>query len=81
MAVMLEYTKEEFDRVCLEQLNALIRYAGSKSHLAKMLGVSTSTIGGWGERGRISKKGAEKVSVHSKLGQVFTAGQLRPDTE
>ena len=58
-----------------------MRYAGSRVHLAKMLGISVNTIMGWSERGAVSKKGAKVVANHPTLGSEFPLERLRPDME
>ena len=76
---MLQYTKEDLDKILKERLNELLVFSGGYVHLAKMLGVPSSTTQGWVNRGRISKAGANKVSENYRLKYSFTAKYLRPD--
>jgi len=76
---MLQYTKEELDKLLKERLDELLAFAGGYVHLAKMLSVPSSTTQGWVNRGRISKAGANKVSENDRLKDSFTAKYLRPD--
>lgn len=76
---MLEYTKAELKEKQLVGLNMLIDFTGGQSHLAKMIGVSPSTIGGWIKRGRISKRGVDIVMSNPRLNSKFNKKTLRPD--
>ena len=61
-------------------LKELIEYAGNNSHLARMLGLSVSTVNSWVSRGRISLEGAELVQGNEYLKQEFPLKRLRPET-
>jgi len=61
-------------------LKELIEYAGNNSHLARMLGLSVSTVNSWVSRGRISLEGAELVQANEYLKQKFPLQKLRPET-
>lgn len=61
-------------------LKELIEYAGNNSHLARMLGLSVSTVNSWVVRGRISLQGAELVQGNEYLKQEFPLERLRPET-
>jgi len=76
---MLQYTKEELDKLLAERLNELVTFAGGYVHLAKMLTVPSSTTQGWVTRGRISKAGAIKVSKNERFKGEFSSKYLRPD--
>ena len=72
-------TLDEIKQLQTQKLNELIATAGSNRHLAYMLNISIHTVTSWVERGRISKEGAKAVEDHDKLGEKFTALDLRPD--
>lgn len=76
---MLELTKEELEKKQREELEKLITFCTTYTHLARMLGVNVSTVRGWVDRGRISKKGAKQVEQNERLKCDFKAKQLRPD--
>jgi DNA-binding transcriptional regulator YdaS (Cro superfamily) len=61
-------------------LKELIEYAGNNSHLARMLGLSVSTVNSWVSRGRISLQGAELVQANEYLKEEFPLERLRPET-
>lgn len=61
-----------------DALEKLIDFAGGKTHLAKMLGVSTPSVNSWASRGLISERGAELVGNHPTL-KTFKKSYLRPD--
>lgn len=64
-----------------QALTDLVDYAGSKSHLARMLGVAPSTVGNWVERGRISMEGAHLVQNNKYLREHFPVNRLRPEAD
>ena len=76
---MINLTKAELELHTAAELEDLIAYAGSVSHLARMLDYNYMTVKSWEEAGRISKEGARLVEAHKKLGKKFTAIELRPD--
>ena len=76
---MLEMTKEQLEVSQENMFSELLITAGGVTHLGKMLGVPVSTVQGWDDRGRISKKGAQLVEDHVTLGKRFKAKTLRPD--
>lgn len=76
---MLKMTKAELCRVQNARLKELVDYADGPHYLAKMLDTPVSTIGGWLRRGRISKKGAQRIEENPALKHKFTADYLRPD--
>ena len=76
---MLQLKLEELLQVEKEQLERLVDDVGGISHLSKMLNVHYTTVQGWVERGRISKKGAKMVEDHMSLGEHYKAIELRPD--
>jgi len=59
------------------QLLALVKWAGSKASLAKMLDVSPQVVSGWIKRGRISATAAVEAEKQSR--GLFTKRALRPD--
>lgn len=75
------FTLDEIKQLQKQKLAELIATAGNNQHLAYMLNISIHTINGWIERGRISKAGAKLVEEHGKLGEKFTALELRPDLQ
>lgn len=62
-----------------KKLDELTEYAGSPTHLSRMLGVGKGVTDAWVRRGQISRHGARLVEKHPTLGEVFTAKKLRPD--
>lgn len=78
---MLEYNKEDLEALHKKKLEELVVFAGSPTHLSKMLGTPLSTVQGWISRGRISKTGATLVGSHSTLNKEFSAISLRPDMQ
>lgn len=76
----MRFTKLEIANAQRMALKKLLNFAGSASHLSKMIGVSNQVIHAWSLRGRISKSGARKVAEHETLGIAFTFEELRPDT-
>jgi transposase len=77
---MITYTVARINELQREALKELIEEAGSGAHLAKMIGVPASTVQGWVNRGRISKRGAIKVQRNSHLCNSFPVEKLRPDS-
>lgn len=59
------------------QLVALVKWAGSKTRLAKMLGVTPQVVSGWMKRGRISATSAAEAEKQTR--GLFTKRALRPD--
>jgi hypothetical protein len=57
----------------------LIKCAGDRRHLARMLGKPVSTINSWVDRGRISKGGAQLVTKNLRLSEKFPISKMRPD--
>lgn len=76
---MILQTKKEQDIYHNKALRKLISHAGTATHLAKMLGLSTSAVNNWTFYGRVSKKGVRRVTEHPTLSKHFTAQQLRQD--
>ena len=76
---MLAKTKDQIHEIQYEGLQSLISTAGTKAHLAKMLGVDSMVIHGWCTRGRVSKKGVLLVENHPGLSLQFSRHVLRPD--
>ena len=72
-------TKDEVKKVQEETLVKLIRVAGSRKHLALMLGVEKHLIDGWCRSGRISKNGFELVTSHPTLKSKIDIKNLRPE--
>ena len=72
-------TKAQIHEVQRAGLISLIATAGSKAHLAKMLGVHSMVIHGWFSRNRVSKKGVLKIESHPELSLHFSRENLRPD--
>jgi len=62
-----------------EQLDAAIKWAGSRPILAKILGVSQQVVHGWVQRGRISATAAAKLEEITK-GE-FKKSEMRPDVK
>lgn len=58
-------------------LDALIRWCGGPSNLAKQLDISPQVVNGWRKRGRISATMAIKVDRLTK--REFKREYLRPD--
>ena len=73
MKTYAEQTKEQQKEV----LSTLIEWAGNKSVLARLLGVSPQAVAAWVLRGRISAKKA--ITAESLTSGVITKEQLRPD--
>lgn len=59
----------------------LVEYAGSKAHLAKMIGVAPRTVGNWVGHGRISMEGAYLVQNNEYLREHFPVSRLRPEAD
>ena len=76
---MLHYNKEQLAIIHKEKLAELIEFAGGATFLSRMLGVPLTTIKGWMDRGRISKKGTLLVEKNASLKEVFNTKYLRPD--
>lgn len=76
---MLKYTLNELTEKQADSLEELVNFAGSPSHLAKMLNKDFMVVKGWLHRRRISKQGAILVEKHPTLGKRFKAIDLRPD--
>ncbi len=76
---MLELTLNELVHAQKEQMDKLLDKVGGVGHLSKMIDINYTTVKGWADRGRISKKGAEAVEEHPRLGKHFKAIDLRPD--
>lgn len=77
----LTLTNKQLRKQHRQALKRLLHVAGGVSHLSKMLDLPYTTVKGWEERGRISKEGARKVSLHPTLGKEFLIFDLRPDME
>lgn len=75
----MKYTKAELDKLQKKSLDSLIKYAGGVSHLSKMIPFPITTIQGWVNRGRISKKAAVTISTLSSFSENFPIWSLRPD--
>jgi len=60
----LQVPKKTQRKIELEACNYVINLAGDSAHLAKMIGVAVSVTSAWKRRGRISKKGVEKICQH-----------------
>ena len=78
---MLLHTKNEMEAIHKDRVAELVEHAGSWYYLARMLGLDPATVKGWSERGRISKRGAELVEKHPRLGELFKAEELRLDID
>jgi len=76
---MITYTVAHIKELQEEALKQLIEEAGSGAHLAKMIGVPASTVQGWVNRGRISKRGACRVQYNAHLCNKFPTEKLRPE--
>lgn len=76
---MAPYPLHQAREMQLEAMKELVDAAGSNAQLARMLGVPTSTVNSWVERGRISKKGAELVQTNVHLKHSFPISKLRPE--
>lgn len=76
---MLEYTKEQLREVHRQAVLDLVKFAGGRVHLARMLNKPLPTINSWIDRGVISKQGAQAVSENSALKQEFPMSRLRPE--
>lgn len=59
----------------------LVEYAGSKTHLAKMIGVAPGTVANWVGHGRISMEGAHLVQNNEYLREHFPVSRLRPEAD
>lgn len=57
----------------------LVRFAGGRAHLARMLDKPISTVNSWIDRGRVSKEAAKEISEHSAFELHFPMIKLRPD--
>lgn len=76
---MLLHTKDEVEYMKRSSFNMLVEDVGGRGHLAKMLGVSTSLVIMWTKTGQISKRGAQLVHDHPRLGKKYCRKMLRPD--
>ena len=63
----------------IDNLNKLVKLAGSPKRLSKLLGIKLSTVYSWGRNGRISILGALLVCESIELSRFFTFIGLRPD--
>lgn len=57
----------------------LVRFAGGRTHLARMLTKPLSTINSWVDRGKVSKEAAEEISEHPTFNKQFPISRMRPD--
>lgn len=64
-----------------QAMTDLLEYAGSRAHLAKMIGVAPNTVGNWVELGRISMEGARLVQKNKYLAEHFPISRLRPEAD
>lgn len=78
---MFKMTPTELIDAHRAAIDQLIAQNGSKSHLAKLLGVSTPTVQMWEARGRISKEGARIAAKHPTLKRDFPLSVLRPELQ
>lgn len=62
-----------------EQLERAVAWAGSKSMLAKILGVSPQVVHGWCKRGRISATSAAHLEKITE--GLFKKSEMRPDVK
>ena len=76
---MLLHTKDELEQLHKDRLQELVDYAGSWYHLGHMLGINPGAVQSWVRKGKISKKGAQIVEAHPRLGEMFKAEELRLD--
>ena len=70
-------SKEDIKALQAMRLQALVNWCGSKSQLARNLGVSRQVVGGWVKRGRIAATYA--TMVERKTRGEFKREHLRPD--
>jgi DNA-binding transcriptional regulator YdaS (Cro superfamily) len=62
-----------------QELDKLIEHAGSRSALARLIGIKSPSVDSWHKRGRVSKKGAfaiERVTCGK-----FKKEKMRPDID
>lgn len=76
---MLEYTKDQLKEVHRQAVLDLVKFAGGRVHLARMLQKPLPTINSWIDRGVISKQGAELVCKNNALKNEFPMSRLRPE--
>lgn len=76
---MFEYTYEQLQEMKRQALYDLIEYAGTKAHLAKMLGVNSQIVHNWIQQGAISKNGVKLVQKNKTLSTKFPKERLRPE--
>lgn len=76
---MVKYTRDQLKAMRKQALDDLVKYAGGRTHLSRMLEVPLSTVNSWVDRGLISSNGVDKVAKHEELSERFTKEGLRPD--
>jgi len=76
---MFTHTKDKLKYLKKKALEDLVRFAGGRAHLGKMLGLPTPTINSWLSRGMISKVGADIVASHPTFEKYFPVSRMRPD--
>ena len=76
---MIHLTRSQIDKLNKERVEELVKFAGGKTHLARMLGVTLQCVCAWFKRGKISKKAANLVEKNSALNKKFNAEYLRSD--
>lgn len=77
---MIPYTHEELRALKATRLDELIKFAGTKAHLARMLSVNPNTVEGWSARGAISKLAVDRIEENPAFNKTkFTKEYLRPD--
>mgnify|MGYP000294821620 CR=1 FL=1 len=78
---MFPYTKAQLKAKQKQALERLVKVAGGRTHLARMLGKPLPTINSWINRGMISEEGANLASNHDAFNGEFPVEYLRPDLE
>lgn len=71
------YTKNQVKVMKKAALTKLVKQAGGRTHLSRMLGVPVATVNSWIDRGMISRGGAEKVANHEAFN--YSVYDLRID--
>ena len=73
----METLQQKHEVMQMSALEQAIRWAGSQTKLAKILGVSRVTVSSWVQRGRMAATSAERLEEITD--GLFNKRELRPD--